>query len=143
MKMKRLHMPVHHLLTQAQEGNAQAQFELGIHPVLSREDQYYWLIKASQQQHSEALMELEKIQQEKELSRLFEAASNNNIEAQYKLGVHPMLDAEQHYNWLNRAASHGHNEARRVLHEMDMLLIYEGNKALVSEPIIPMEDVVH
>lgn len=141
--MVRIHKPIQHLIENATKGDAQAQYELSKHPVLSEEDRYFWLIKAAQQSHSDAEMELEKLQQEKQLMLLLDEAGNSNIESQYKLGIHPILDATQHYNWLSRAASHGHNEARHALREMDMLLVCEGNKALIITDTGPVEEVLH
>jgi hypothetical protein len=141
--MKRFHKPVRLLLKDAQTGNAQAQFELGIHPVLADEDRFYWLIKAKQQEHQEAIMVLEKMDQERQLNRLYEAAANGNVEAQFMLGTHPLLDAAQHYSWLGHAVNNGHNEAKKELQRMDLLLVYEGNKALVTAEVPPPDDILH
>ncbi len=132
MKYKSLHKPVKYLLEKADEGNADAQYELGIHPVLSEEDRFFWLLKAKKQDHPLAIQEYERIVQKRSLEQLFLAAANNNVEAQFQLGIHPALDAEQHYNWLNLAISHGHNEARIALMKMDLLLFSKGNEVMLQ-----------
>jgi len=126
----------------AEEGNAQAQYELGRHHELSANyvssEAIKWYSKAAQQGHERAILRLAEIKREEEQSCFFrelqeryrrgmEAVKNGDAEEQYRLGMdyygayeNEKLSSfyDQAIEWFLRAANLGHEEALARLKEI-------------------------
>lgn len=127
----------------AEDGNAEAQYELGRHHDLSNtyhvsNEAIEWYLKAAKQGHKGAILRLAEIKREEENSRfsheleelgrrLAEANKNGDLEEQYQLGVE--IYENDRWNTLDdlairfflRAARQGHEEALARLKEIESI----------------------
>lgn len=100
---KHSHFP---LFTKATQGNAEAQFQLG----MQKKDQK-WLEKAANQGHVEALYQLGI--QNKDIYNLILAAAYNHILAQFQVGTYyeNKKDIQNAVYWYQKAADQNHIES--------------------------------
>ena len=142
-KRKRFHKPLRLLLAQAETGNAAAQFELYEHPLLGKEERFYWLVKASQQGLAVACNEFERVQLAREVAALCEKLFHGYVDAAYQLGVHPKLEPPVQYGWLCHVARLGHKLAMDAVSRIDLLISSNENTAVLTATVGKMKSNLH
>ncbi len=130
----------HERLTEAEQGSAEAQFEIGaMHEngrgvTADRDQAMQWYQKAADQHYDRAVNAIARMQDNKRRLEMTQSqAEAGDIEAQYKLGAMYLTgtgtgsDLKLAEQWLGRAAEKGHTKAQFKLGHLYYVELAEDN----------------